>query len=421
LPWCWRFWRWSRSGSSSHPALASGNADRAGAYLKELVKRDATSENVVAVHYVSTETGTIEASSNENFVGTSPAEQAQEEAERESEVMQEMNEHSERKASEYRQVLGDAADGDLTGRVDPQSKNDSMQSVGEGINSTLEALEEVIADMQAFADNVRSASGDLDENADRVDDASRQVRSSIGEIFDGASTQSERIQSQADETVETMESTSERVAAGTDTVEDAIDALERIIEYTEEVADAARTLRERADELGMLLDGFEVAASTTMGGRTTEPATVDSGLLHHYDVTKISASDGHSVGTFPDICTDGGTVVGFFDISHPQPWDNLQRDVRLSAPARGELAGDGYRGWRARPLTVRPEFFSTGVSSGSGSALGASKPVRSIETRVRVDGFSRLESPEQRMRQSRAGQSSIVRQGKRGVAGTCCR
>ena len=26
-----------------------------------------------------------------------------------------------------------------------------------------------------------------------------------------------------------------------------------------------------------------------------------------------------------DICTDGGTVVGFFDASHPQPWDNSRR------------------------------------------------------------------------------------------------
>jgi hypothetical protein len=33
-----------------------------------------------------------------------------------------------------------------------------------------------------------------------------------------------------------------------------------------------------------------------------------------------------------DICTDGGTVVGFFDISHPQPWDNSQRVYSVDKP-----------------------------------------------------------------------------------------
>ena len=33
-----------------------------------------------------------------------------------------------------------------------------------------------------------------------------------------------------------------------------------------------------------------------------------------------------------DICTDGGTVVGFFDISHPQPWDNSQRVYSVDEP-----------------------------------------------------------------------------------------
>nr|WP_160047024.1 IS630 family transposase [Natrialba sp. INN-245] len=33
-----------------------------------------------------------------------------------------------------------------------------------------------------------------------------------------------------------------------------------------------------------------------------------------------------------DVCTDGGTVVGFFDISHPQPWDNSQRLYTVDEP-----------------------------------------------------------------------------------------
>ncbi len=33
-----------------------------------------------------------------------------------------------------------------------------------------------------------------------------------------------------------------------------------------------------------------------------------------------------------DVRTDGGTTVGFFDISHPQPWDNSQRLYTVSEP-----------------------------------------------------------------------------------------
>ena len=33
-----------------------------------------------------------------------------------------------------------------------------------------------------------------------------------------------------------------------------------------------------------------------------------------------------------DVRTDGGTTVGFFDISHPQPWDNSQRLYTVTEP-----------------------------------------------------------------------------------------
>lgn len=54
-----------------------------------------------------------------------------------------------------------------------------------------------------------------------------------------------------------------------------------------------------------------------------------------------------------EICTDGGTVVGSFDASHPQPWDNSRRTwyvdnlhiklplVRTDEPAVGFYALNG--------------------------------------------------------------------------------
>ena len=33
-----------------------------------------------------------------------------------------------------------------------------------------------------------------------------------------------------------------------------------------------------------------------------------------------------------DVRTDGGTTVGFFDVSHPQPWDNSQRLYTVTEP-----------------------------------------------------------------------------------------
>jgi len=42
--------------------------------------------------------------------------------------------------------------------------------------------------------------------------------------------------------------------------------------------------------------------------------------------------DNEDWDTDNDVCTDGGTVVGFLDISHPQPWDNSQRLYSVDKP-----------------------------------------------------------------------------------------
>jgi methyl-accepting chemotaxis protein len=179
------------------------------------------------------------------------AEEARAEAVEESEAIQRINQHLEAKATEYRHVLSDAADGDLTRRVDPSSENDAMQSVGREINTTLDALEETIEDTKTFAQNVLVASGEVDDNAERVDEASKQVRDSIQEIFSGASEQNRRLQEAASE-MEDLSATAEEVASSAqqvaDTSQSAAEVGEQGAESAQEAMEEMRAIDDQTDE-----------------------------------------------------------------------------------------------------------------------------------------------------------------------------
>jgi methyl-accepting chemotaxis protein len=210
------------------------------------------------------------------------AQQAKQEAERESEVMQEINEELEQKATEYRDVLSDAAAGDLTRRVDPESENESMQAVGEEINTTLDALEEIISTTQSFAQNVLAASDQAGENAERVDQASREVRDSITEISQGASNQSNQLQNAASEmeglsaTAEEVASSAQEVAStsqaaaevgetGREAAQEAIEEMTAIDEDTNETVEEINALADDLSEIGNIVDLItEIVEQTNM-------------------------------------------------------------------------------------------------------------------------------------------------------------
>jgi methyl-accepting chemotaxis protein len=210
------------------------------------------------------------------------AEQAREEAIEESEAMQQVNDHLEAKATEYRRVLGEAADGDLTARVDADSENDAMESVGEEINTTLSALESTMADMQSFARNVLDSTGRVDDNAERVDEASQQVRQSISEIFDGTTEQSNRLQDAASE-MEGLSATAEEVASsaqevadtsqaaaevgeeGREAAQEAIEEMNAIDAETDETVEEISALAEDLEEIGDIVDLIsDIAEQTNM-------------------------------------------------------------------------------------------------------------------------------------------------------------
>jgi methyl-accepting chemotaxis protein len=210
------------------------------------------------------------------------AEQARQEAEAESKRMQAINEELEQKAAEYRTVLGDAAAGDLTKRVDPDSTNASMQEVGEEINTTLDALEDIIATTKSFAQNVLAASDQAGSNADRVDRASQEVRDSITEISQGASEQSTRLEEAASEmeglsaTAEEVASSAQQVAStsqaaaevgetGREAAQEAIGEMRAIDEETDETVEEITALADDLSEIGNIVDLItEIVEQTNM-------------------------------------------------------------------------------------------------------------------------------------------------------------
>ncbi|QLH80056.1 HAMP domain-containing protein [Halosimplex rubrum] len=210
------------------------------------------------------------------------AEEARQRAEREAAEMESMTTHLEAKATEYGDVLSEAADGDLTRRVDPASDNASMASVGESINETLDALEETIARMKSFADDVSDAGEQVGTGAERVDQASEQVTASISEIFDGTTEQSERLETAAGE-MENLSATAQQVASSAQEVattsqraaeagEEGREAAKRAIEEmgaidaeTEETVAAINDLDDELDEIGQIVSVItEIVEQTNM-------------------------------------------------------------------------------------------------------------------------------------------------------------
>jgi methyl-accepting chemotaxis protein len=210
------------------------------------------------------------------------AEQAREEAVEESEVMQQVNEHLEAKATEYRETLDAAAAGDLTARVDPDSENEAMESVGEEINAMLADLEETMAEVQSFARNVLDSTDRVDDNAELVDEASQQVRQSIEEIFDGTTEQSQRLRDAASEmeglsaTAEEVASSAQQVAStsqaaaevgerGREAAQETIEEMTAIDAETDETVEEINALAADLEEIGDIVDLItDIAEQTNM-------------------------------------------------------------------------------------------------------------------------------------------------------------
>ncbi|QLG49225.1 methyl-accepting chemotaxis protein [Natrinema halophilum] len=181
------------------------------------------------------------------------AEAARQEAERERERVQELNDHLEDKAAEYCAVMGRAADGDLTARASVESENEQMQQIGEDFNQMLEEIEETIAELNRFATDVATASEQVTASSEEVRSASQQVTESVQEISDGADRQNESLQS-VNQEMSGLSTTTEEIAASSNEVAD----------IAERTVDTGREGQEAAQEAIAAMDEIETEAGSAV-------------------------------------------------------------------------------------------------------------------------------------------------------------
>jgi methyl-accepting chemotaxis protein len=127
------------------------------------------------------------------------AEAAREETREVKSDVRELANHLERKAEEYSSVMQTCAGGDLTQRLDSQSKSKAMREIGTEFNEMVAELEAAIDQTTDFAEEVVAQSEVVMEGAESVDDASEQVARSVQQISDEAAEQRARIESIAED------------------------------------------------------------------------------------------------------------------------------------------------------------------------------------------------------------------------------
>ncbi|WP_134668452.1 methyl-accepting chemotaxis protein [Halorussus marinus] len=191
-----------------------------------------------------------------------------------------VNDALERKAVEFRDVMEEAAAGDLTRRMDAESQSEAMSDIADSFNAMMDDLERTIGRIQEFSDEVADASEEASTASEEVERASQEVAESVGEISSGAVEQSERIDEVTGE-MSTLSATIEEVAASADEVsslsaeaaergatgrelsDEAIEEMDRIEETTTETVDTVERLDEEVAKIGDIVELIDDIAEQT--------------------------------------------------------------------------------------------------------------------------------------------------------------
>jgi methyl-accepting chemotaxis protein len=210
------------------------------------------------------------------------AQTARENAEAARQEAEALNEHLERKAEAYQDVMAACAEGDLTQRMDPDSESEPMRAIAESFNDMVAELEGLTDDVKTFADDVAASGEGVAATSERARAAGEDVAESVETIAEGAERQDDALQSVAEE-MDGLSTTIQQIAASAGDVADvaertaitsdearadaagAVEELHEVASDAERAVDSMADLDERMDEIGEISEFItEVAEQTNV-------------------------------------------------------------------------------------------------------------------------------------------------------------
>ncbi|RQH01845.1 methyl-accepting chemotaxis protein [Natrarchaeobius oligotrophus] len=208
------------------------------------------------------------------------AERSQAEAAEARQEAEELAERLERKAGEFGRVMGIAADGDLTQRLDDDVDNEALTEIATAFNEMLEELEGTIVDIQGLSADVDRISRDVTTRVEEIENASGEVSRSAEEIATATSDQSDRFQEVYGEmndlsaTVQEIASTADDVATVSSTAAERADVageasseirteMDHLERRAESISEQIGRLDEEMDEISEIVDLIDEIADQT--------------------------------------------------------------------------------------------------------------------------------------------------------------
>ncbi|WP_254761585.1 methyl-accepting chemotaxis protein [Natrinema marinum] len=208
------------------------------------------------------------------------SENARERAERKGQEMAELAGHLETKATEFRDVMEQAADGDLTRRMDTDSHNEAMSEIATEYNEMMAEIEATTDDLKRFADEVTGHGQQVTASAAEVQQASSEVSNAVQRISDSTERQhetfrsvsegmeeisasTEEITSLSNEVTTLAERTAEAGQEGTTAAKAAIDAMEEIDTDAEDAVAEIEHLQQQVTRVEEITEFIQKVAEQT--------------------------------------------------------------------------------------------------------------------------------------------------------------